>query len=252
MEDTRAGSAQGVVCQAPMEAKQAAEKYIERARASNVGAPKTWQSVCQCGGQLVAIAGSVTKAAESLWEVREEKGLNNLKDVEDKYLDTPCLCQGCMSSGLSCAECGGSKAHQSQGSPKWTPQPLTGLQADLERRVPPSSPCRTSGCRTWPCGLQPFRRGGQDAARQVNYPRQVRCINATADKEWHPPAIQPKHEQIARLVLKAKAKLPGVAVLMSKKDVAGAFRFLWVDPQDVELFAGDLPWAPETLWTVRT
>ena len=68
-----------------------------------------------------------------------------------------------------------------------------------------------------------------------------RPVNTTTDKEWHPPAIQPKHEQIARLVLKAKAKLPGVEVLMSKKDVAGAFRLLWVDPRDVELFAGDLP-----------
>ena len=27
--------------------------------------------------------------------------------------------------------------------------------------------------------------------------------------------------------------------------IAGAFRLLWVDPADVELFGGDLPWKPE-------
>jgi hypothetical protein len=32
---------------------------------------------------------------------------------------------------------------------------------------------------------------------------------------------------------------------MSKKDIAGAFRLLWVDPSDVALFAGDLPWQPQ-------
>ena len=39
--------------------------------------------------------------------------------------------------------------------------------------------------------------------------------------------------------------MPGTEILMSKKDVAGAFRLLWVDPRDADLFAGDLPWVPE-------
>ena len=52
---------------------------------------------------------------------------------------------------------------------------------------------------------------------------------------------------MARLVLCANSQLPGIEVLMSKKDVAGAFRLLWVDPGDVELFAGDLPWVPEEM-----
>lgn len=32
---------------------------------------------------------------------------------------------------------------------------------------------------------------------------------------------------------------------MAKKDIAGAFRLLWVSPMDTPLFAGDLPWKPE-------
>jgi hypothetical protein len=42
-----------------------------------------------------------------------------------------------------------------------------------------------------------------------------------------------------------KARFPGVRILMSKKDIAGAFRLIWVAPPDVELFAGDLPWQPD-------
>ena len=36
-------------------------------------------------------------------------------------------------------------------------------------------------------------------------------------------------------------------MLLAKKDVAGAFRLLWVAPSDVELFAGDLPWNPTAM-----
>ena len=74
-----------------------------------------------------------------------------------------------------------------------------------------------------------------------------RGVNARTDKGLHPPAIQPRHEQIARLILRTKARYPGVPVLMAKKDIAGAFRLLWVDPADVELFAGDLFWDSERM-----
>ena len=74
-----------------------------------------------------------------------------------------------------------------------------------------------------------------------------RIINSTTDKEWHPPAVQPRHEQVARLVLRAKSRVQGLEVLLGKKDVAGAFRLLWLDPNDAELFAGDLPWVSEAM-----
>ena len=36
-------------------------------------------------------------------------------------------------------------------------------------------------------------------------------------------------------------------MVMAKKDIAGAFRLLWVDPRDVELFAGDVLWKPQLM-----
>lgn len=72
-----------------------------------------------------------------------------------------------------------------------------------------------------------------------------RGVNAGTSKYFHPPAVQPVHTQIARRILWTKLRNPGVSVLVAKKDIAGAFRLLWVAPEDVELFAGDLPWRKE-------
>ena len=74
-----------------------------------------------------------------------------------------------------------------------------------------------------------------------------RGINAMTDKELHSPAVQPKHVQVARMILWNKRNAPGLEVVMSKKDISGAFRLLWADPRDVELFAGDIPWVPESM-----
>lgn len=57
-----------------------------------------------------------------------------------------------------------------------------------------------------------------------------RGINAGTSKYLHPPAVQPSHAQIARRILWHKVRCPNVPILMSKKDIAGAFRLLWVDP----------------------
>ena len=74
-----------------------------------------------------------------------------------------------------------------------------------------------------------------------------RRVNQGTDKTLHPPAAQPSHAQVARRILWLKARYPGTKVVLAKKDVAGAFRLLWVDPKDVELFGGDIPWAPSAM-----
>ena len=74
-----------------------------------------------------------------------------------------------------------------------------------------------------------------------------RRVNMATDKTWHPPALQPTHQQVARRVLWYKSRYPGIEVVISKRDIAGAFRLLWVAPEDVHLFAGDLPWKPDMM-----
>ena len=41
-----------------------------------------WTELVRRGNQLVETAGSVQKAAESLWEVREERDLMNLAGID--------------------------------------------------------------------------------------------------------------------------------------------------------------------------
>ena len=53
-----------------------------------------------------------------------------------------------------------------------------------------------------------------------------RGVNVMTDKELHPPAVQPKHAKVARMILWNKRNAPGLEVVMSKKDISGAFRLV--------------------------
>eukprot|EP00435_Cladocopium_sp_Y103_P066065 s1381_g28.t1 len=81
-------------------------------------------------------------------------------------------------------------------------------------------------------------------SKEMRVVHDQRAINYGTTKYLHPPALQPTHAQVAKRILWAKGRNPGLPVLLAKKDIAGAFRLLWVDPADVELFAADLPWVP--------
>ena len=66
-------------------------------------------------------------------------------------------------------------------------------------------------------------------------------INAFCHKSRHPPALQPKHEEVARLIVWWQTRHPGTPVLISKKDVSDAFKWIPVRGSDTRLFAADLP-----------
>ncbi|CAE7671785.1 unnamed protein product [Symbiodinium sp. CCMP2592] len=57
----------------------------------------------------------------------------------------------------------------------------------------------------------------------------------------HFPAIQPRYAEVVRLVMWYKSRYPGVRVLLAKKDVSEAFKWLWVEQDDCRLFGADLP-----------
>ena len=44
-----------------------------------------------------------------------------------------------------------------------------------------------------------------------------RQVNVGSDKTWHPPALQPTHQQVARRVLWRRARFPSLPVLIAKK-----------------------------------
>lgn len=63
-------------------------------------------------------------------------------------------------------------------------------------------------------------------------------INEFCDKKRHPPALQPKHDEVARWWQTRYLNTP---ILVSKKDVSDAFKWIPVRGEDTRLFAADLP-----------
>ena len=66
-------------------------------------------------------------------------------------------------------------------------------------------------------------------------------VNQTCAKENHPPALQPKHSEMARAILWWKQRYPHARILLSKKDISDAFKWVPVRLEDTRLFAADLP-----------
>ena len=66
-------------------------------------------------------------------------------------------------------------------------------------------------------------------------------VNETCDKANHPPALQPRQSEMARAILWWKYRYPFAKVLLSKKDISDAFKWIPVAHEDTRLFAADLP-----------
>ena len=67
--------------------------------------------------------------------------------------------------------------------------------------------------------------------------------NESCPEEDHPPALQPGHRDLVRLILFWVMRLPGIPILLSKKAIAAAFKWLWLATQDAFMFATDIPGA---------
>ena len=69
----------------------------------------------------------------------------------------------------------------------------------------------------------------------------ARVVNELCSKEDHFPAAQPKHAEVVRLIVWYQTRYPGVRILLAKKDISEAFKWLWVTQEDCRLFGADLP-----------
>ena len=105
---------------------------------------------------------------------------------------------------------------------------LVGVLATPMARVPKQNPDRI---------VAPDGRFVHDQ-RRINA---LGAVGGGAIKYAHPPAAQPRHRELARLVLWWKARLPGVTVRLAKLDVDSAYKLVWLRIPDVGLFATELP-----------
>ena len=66
-------------------------------------------------------------------------------------------------------------------------------------------------------------------------------VNHYCHKSRHPPALQPRHEEVTKLIIWWQTRYPGVPIFLAKKDVSDAFKWIPIRGPDTRLFAADLP-----------
>lgn len=219
--------------------------------------PNAWARVLEAGDRLLCAAGSVKVASEALWQRREELGFNNLKGVRSGMLDEvlhPDMVEYLRSverHGMSARHDGPRTRIESGLHPnakKHLNQVYKQIWKDIRKKrvlvVRKSNECLRDTISS-PFEAVDKMLPDRTIAPDKRVVHDQRQVNLGSDKTWHPPALQPTHQQVARRVLWYKARFPNIPVLIAKKDIAGAFRLLWVAPEDVPLFAGDLPWQEE-------
>lgn len=247
-----------VAYQAPSdEAKKCAENCVEKIQSGFSNSVEDWLELVHLGNQLLTASGSVEGAAKSLWQVREEKGLANLAGVRDRRLDEvlhPDLLaylREVREKGMAARFKGPRTRVRTRLHPnarKNLDQVYHQIAKDVgKHRVLLASSEHAGLCHTVCSPFETVAKMNPDrtVSAEQRLVHDQRGINAGTSKYLHPPAVQPSHAQVARRILWHRARCPNTPILMAKKDIAGAFRLLWVDPADVELFAGDLPWKAE-------
>ena len=97
------------------------------------------------------------------------------------------------------------------------------------------------GALSSPWGRVPKMSPDRTISDEGRFIHDQRAMNETGHKYLHPPALQPRHRGLAREILWWKHRHPGVKVLIAKRDIAEAFRWIWLRTEDAGMFATELP-----------
>ena len=234
----------GSAYQAPTTAaRQAAEEYVKAIERDFDNTPNGWAAVLRAGNKLVEVAGGVRQAAESLWEVREKAGMMNLAQVDDPELDRvlhPHLLEylrdvrryGMAARFQGLRTRAFAKLHPN--ARRHVDKVFAQVAKDVGKQrvlVVSAMMPQLSGTMASPFEAVQKLKPDRSVSEEVRVVHDQRTINHGTNKFLHPPALQPTHSQIAKRILWAKGRCPGLPVLLSKKDISGAFRLLWVAPR---------------------
>ena len=96
------------------------------------------------------------------------------------------------------------------------------------------------GVVTAPAGRVPKYASDRTLLSEGRFINDARKYNEGCHKHKHPPALTPRHRELARSILYWTLRYPGVKVYLSKRDVAAAFKLVYVCPDDVGGMATEL------------
>ena len=88
------------------------------------------------------------------------------------------------------------------------------------------------GIEECPNGAVPKQNPDRTISDEVRAIWDLRINNADGHVLNHPPALTPRHKELARGIIWWEVRLPGIVALMVKLDVAGAFTLVWLRPCD--------------------
>ena len=219
------------------------------------GTREDWVKVVQLGNDLLSKAQGVEGAACSLWEVREEAGQGlDSRELDGRlHPDLLDYARDVRRRGMAARYVGPRHRVPSRLHPnarRNVAQVFKQIGKDVAKHrvlvVSSDHDCLKSAISS-PFEAVDKMCPDHSISEEKRIVHDQRGVNQGTTKFLHPPAIQPAHVQIARRILWRKIRCPNLPVVMSKKDIAGAFRLLWVAPGDVELFGGDIPWEGDEL-----
>jgi len=198
--------------------------------------------------------GDVDRVAKIVWEARPTRSLNNLKDIFDEKYDTQ-IKQNSLEYLRSVAREGVSarsseerclvkaKTHKSVIDNLRQVYEQMGTETRRGRTVVvPTHLLKHSNGRSSPYPAVGKMKPDLSDSSGKSIVHDPRGVNAEFDSANLPPAIRPRHRQLAQLILYFRSRCPGTPVLISRTDASGAFQLSWLRPEDPGLFAEKLPW----------
>eukprot|EP00971_Amphidinium_carterae_P311340 6188068-Amphidinium_carterae.1 len=242
------------------EVVKAADQYLEWVIEHPNGTALEWKEAVHRGAALLQLGhSSVANAVKAVWACRRRRNLDNLRNAAHHVISDhlepswAAYLQFVSQKGMPArsevprAERTRQQAMPHPSATNELSQVYRSLWKDIRKGrilLVPTEQLNDTVVQSSPLAAVPKMLPDRTLAAECRVVHDQRITNQFCPSYLHPPALQPKHSQIVRLVKWWQTMLPGIPVMIAKRDISSAFRLIWVDPEDCEVFAADLPWRP--------
>ena len=194
--------------------------YLNTIKGLDQPTKQGWERVLDAGDALLCAAGGVQEAAQWLWDARATHGLANLRGVEDPCLDKilhPDLLaylRHVKRHGMEARHVGPRERAMAGLHPnakRNLEQVYAQIWKDVKKHrvlVASQDHPKLGNTMASPFEAVPKLLPDRSVSNEVRVVHDQRSVNQGTHKDFHPPALQPTHDQIARRVLFLKHRYP--------------------------------------------